>query len=106
MLGGIGTSEVILILLVIIIFFGAEKIPELARGLGQGMSEFKKASDSIKKEIDDTKRNFSEPPKKQKADTAVKEEVVEDEKENKNETQLRQGSDEQAVIEKDKSKNS
>ena len=48
---GIGTSEILLIILFVLIFFGAEKIPEFARGLGKGMREFKKATDDIKEEI-------------------------------------------------------
>ncbi len=42
MFGNLGAGEIILILLVILILFGAKKIPELAKGLGKGMSEFKK----------------------------------------------------------------
>ncbi|MCG8412463.1 MAG: twin-arginine translocase TatA/TatE family subunit [Bacteroidales bacterium] len=42
--GFIGTWEVILIVLVILIIFGGRKIPELMRGLGKGMKEFKNAS--------------------------------------------------------------
>jgi sec-independent protein translocase protein TatA len=41
---GLGPSEIILILGVIILLFGAKKIPELAKGLGGGLKEFKKAS--------------------------------------------------------------
>ncbi|HEY9124575.1 MAG TPA: twin-arginine translocase TatA/TatE family subunit [Bacteroidales bacterium] len=44
MLGAIGTTEIILILAVVLVIFGGRKIPELMRGLGQGMHEFKKAS--------------------------------------------------------------
>ncbi|MGB9773744.1 MAG: twin-arginine translocase TatA/TatE family subunit [Bacteroidota bacterium] len=42
-MGNIGATEIILILLVILIFFGARKIPELAQGLGKGIREFRKA---------------------------------------------------------------
>jgi sec-independent protein translocase protein TatA len=49
---GLGTGEIVLILLVIIIFFGAKKIPELARGMGRGIREFKEASQEVKKEIE------------------------------------------------------
>ena len=40
--GQIGMTEIILILVVVLLFFGGRKIPELMRGLGQGVSEFKK----------------------------------------------------------------
>jgi sec-independent protein translocase protein TatA len=40
-----GAPEIIIILVVIILFFGARKIPELARGIGQGIKEFKKTTD-------------------------------------------------------------
>jgi sec-independent protein translocase protein TatA len=49
MFGNIGATEIILIVLVIIILFGAKKIPELAQGIGKGMKEFKKAV----KEVDE-----------------------------------------------------
>ncbi len=49
--GLIGGWEFVLILAVVLILFGARKLPELARGLGQGIKEFKKASrDQSKKE--------------------------------------------------------
>lgn len=41
---GLGTPEIIIILLVVVLLFGARKIPELMRGLGSGIKEFKKAS--------------------------------------------------------------
>lgn len=53
--GMIGVPEILIILLVILLFFGAKRIPELARGIGQGMNEFRKASDQIKKEIEEGK---------------------------------------------------
>ena len=53
---GLGTGEIILILLVILVFFGAKGIPELAKGLGKGIREFKDASqgiqNSVRKEIE------------------------------------------------------
>jgi len=43
-LGPIGLQELLIILFVLLIFFGAKKLPELAKGLGQGIKEFKKAT--------------------------------------------------------------
>jgi len=43
-MGTFGLTEIILILLVVVLLFGGRKIPELMKGLGQGMKEFKKAS--------------------------------------------------------------
>ena len=51
-MGSIGGFEWVLIILAILLLFGAKRIPELARGIGQGIQEFRKASDDIKKEID------------------------------------------------------
>jgi sec-independent protein translocase protein TatA len=48
---GMGPQELILILLIVVIFFGAKKIPELARGLGRGIREFKDASKEVQNEI-------------------------------------------------------
>jgi len=52
MLGALGAPEIIVILLIVILLFGGKKIPELFKGLGQGVREFKKASsgESEKKE--------------------------------------------------------
>ena len=47
-----GGWEMILIGLIVIIFFGAKKIPEIFRGFGKGIREFKEASKEIKKEIE------------------------------------------------------
>ena len=44
LLGPIGFQELIFILIVLLVFFGAKKLPELAKGLGQGIKEFKKAT--------------------------------------------------------------
>ena len=51
-LGSLGMQELIVIFLIIIVLFGAKKIPELARGLGRGIREFKDASKEIKDEIE------------------------------------------------------
>ena len=53
-LGMPGGWEWIIIILVVLIFFGAKKIPELARGLGRGIREFKDATKEIKKDIDES----------------------------------------------------
>lgn len=44
--------ELVVIVLIVLLLFGAKKIPELARGLGQGINEFRKASSEIRKEIE------------------------------------------------------
>jgi len=66
-LGPIGFQELIFILLILLIFFGAKKLPELAKGLGQGIKEFKKATREINKEdvpeIDKNKEVKSEEEK-------------------------------------------
>jgi len=54
----IGSQEMILIVLVALLLFGGKKLPELARGLGRGIREFKDASEGIKKEISDQINNF------------------------------------------------
>jgi sec-independent protein translocase protein TatA len=49
--GSIGVPEILLILLVILILFGARRLPEIGKGLGKGIREFKKASREITDEI-------------------------------------------------------
>ena len=51
MFGSLGATEIILIILAILILFGAKKIPELAQGIGKGMKEFKKAVREVEDEI-------------------------------------------------------
>ncbi|MFL2988305.1 MAG: twin-arginine translocase TatA/TatE family subunit [Candidatus Neomarinimicrobiota bacterium] len=48
----LGTTEIVVILLVVLILFGAKKIPEFAKGLGKGLKEFKDAKNDIKDSID------------------------------------------------------
>ena len=48
---GIGTQEIILIVLVVLLFFGGKKIPELMKGLGKGVRLFKDGMNNIEKDI-------------------------------------------------------
>lgn len=50
----LGISEIILIAFVVLLLFGGKKIPELMRGLGRGVREFKDAKDNVKKELEDS----------------------------------------------------
>lgn len=51
-LGGIGMQEVLLIVLVVLLFFGGQKIPELMKGLGKGVRSFKEGMNGLEKESD------------------------------------------------------
>ena len=51
-MGFMGGQELLIILAIILVLFGAKKIPELASGLGKGIKEFKKASKDVKEEIE------------------------------------------------------
>lgn len=64
-MGSFGGFEVLIVLLVILLFFGAKRIPELARGIGQGITEFRKASDEIKKELEQGQQEGYAPEKKE-----------------------------------------
>lgn len=48
----ISGPEIFIVLVVVLLLFGSKKIPELAKGLGKGMSEFRKATEDIRKELD------------------------------------------------------
>ncbi|WP_041257285.1 twin-arginine translocase TatA/TatE family subunit [Fibrella aestuarina] len=50
---GLGTAEIVLILAVVLLLFGAKKLPDLARGLGKGIREFKDATQAIQSTIED-----------------------------------------------------
>jgi sec-independent protein translocase protein TatA len=52
MFENIGGTEILIILLIIIVLFGAKKIPELAKGMGKGIKEFKKSVKEIKDDVD------------------------------------------------------
>ena len=53
LLGIIGGQEIILILIIVLVLFGGKKIPELMRGLGKGVNEFKKAKNEIMDDLGD-----------------------------------------------------
>ena len=57
----LGGTEIMVILVVVLIFFGGDKLPEVARGLGKSIREFKKATAGIEEEF---KRAMEEPPKR------------------------------------------
>jgi sec-independent protein translocase protein TatA len=52
-IGNLGGGEWIIIILVVLLLFGGKKIPELMRGIGQGMREFNDAKNSVKTQIED-----------------------------------------------------
>ncbi len=61
--GFLGPTEIIIIVLLVVLLFGGRKIPELMKGLGQGMKEFRKATKE-----DDSKSNDKKEPDKLEAD--------------------------------------
>jgi sec-independent protein translocase protein TatA len=56
-IGGLGGTEIFLIVLAILLLFGAKKIPELARGLGKGIREFKDATREVKNDIENSTKD-------------------------------------------------
>lgn len=62
---GMGGGEIVLILVVVLLLFGAKRLPELARGLGQGIREFKKASNEVTEELERAADEAPPPPRKQ-----------------------------------------
>ena len=56
-IGGIGMQEVLLIVLVVLLFFGGKKIPELMKGLGKGVRSFKEGMNNIEKDINSPEEN-------------------------------------------------
>jgi sec-independent protein translocase protein TatA len=60
----LGGGEIILILALILILFGARKLPELAKGLGQGIKEFKKATKEVTDEVQSAMDEPTPPPQK------------------------------------------
>lgn len=52
-IGGLGMQEVLLIALIVLLFFGGKKIPELMKGLGKGVRSFKEGMNNMEKEIEE-----------------------------------------------------
>ena len=64
---GLGPMELVIVFLVILLVFGAKRIPEIAQGLGKGINEFKKAAREVTNEIDSVKTSasYNPPPQPQ-----------------------------------------
>ena len=62
LLGMLGTNEIIIILVIVLLLFGGRKIPELMRGLGKGVREFNDAKSNVKKEIEDSANDIKNAP--------------------------------------------
>ena len=64
----LGAGEIFMVILVVLLLFGAKKIPEFARGLGKGIRQFKDATSDIQRDIEDsvkeTKKDLDEVKKK------------------------------------------
>ena len=61
LLGVLGTNEIIIILIIVLLMFGGRKIPELMRGLGKGVREFNDAKSNVKREIEENANEIKNP---------------------------------------------
>ncbi|MCF7885931.1 MAG: twin-arginine translocase TatA/TatE family subunit [Candidatus Marinimicrobia bacterium] len=59
-MGSLGPFEIIIIAIVLLLFFGAKRLPELARGIGKSIKEFKKATSDIQNEIESSVNSSGE----------------------------------------------
>jgi sec-independent protein translocase protein TatA len=57
----LGTNEIIIILVIVLLLFGGRKIPELMRGLGKGVREFNDAKSNVKREIEENANEVKNP---------------------------------------------
>ncbi len=64
LLGTLGTNEIIIIMVIVLLLFGGRKIPELMKGLGKGVREFNDAKDNVKREIEESAKTITREPKK------------------------------------------
>jgi sec-independent protein translocase protein TatA len=67
----IGSSEMVLIVFVALLLFGGEKLPEIARGLGKGIRDFKDASEGVKREINNQINSYEEKKQDEKLNEAA-----------------------------------
>lgn len=74
----IGSQEMIFIFVIALVLFGGKKLPELARGLGKGIREFKDASENIKRDINDQINDFDKEIERQPSKSETKASVAED----------------------------
>tara|TARA_R110002096_G_scaffold28336_7_gene85916 strand:- start:8758 stop:8976 length:219 start_codon:yes stop_codon:yes gene_type:complete len=72
MFGSMGVTEWVIIAIVFLVLFGAKRIPDFAKGLGQGIKEFRKASHDIKKEIEDSNRDIEDAVNSEKTESRNK----------------------------------
>lgn len=61
-MGNLGVPELLIILLVVLVFFGSKKIPELAQGLGKGIKEFRKATREVEDVVEKDLKRINEKP--------------------------------------------
>lgn len=92
-MGGLGTWEILIIFLIILLVFGAKRIPEIARGLGKGIREFKDATTEIKNElnVDDSRNRIQNPRPPQHGSTAPRAESYHTPAESHSETRPQTG---------------
>ncbi|MBM3177624.1 MAG: twin-arginine translocase TatA/TatE family subunit [Bacteroidetes bacterium] len=65
-LGNLGFNEILLIGVIVLVFFGAKKIPEFMKGLGRGVREFKDSMNDVKRDLEDSGREASKKIEDQK----------------------------------------
>ena len=65
-LQNIGTGEILIVALVVLLLFGGKKIPELMRGLGKGVKSFKEGMNDVRKELDDINTDIDTDSKEEK----------------------------------------
>ena len=64
LIGNLGTGEILIIALIVLLLFGGKKIPELMRGLGKGVKSFKDGTSDVEKEVKDIDNQISSNDKK------------------------------------------